>query len=62
MLKLYIEYWDTEEEKWKLSKMAWWKAIIAVLIDEDCSFAKVEKGKNINVIKMSGRRKNSNRG
>ena len=43
MLKLYVEYWDTEDRKWRLSKMIWWKAIIAVLVDEDCSFAKVIK-------------------
>ena len=43
MLKLYVEYWDEEDRKWSLSKMTWWKAIIAVLINEDCSFAKVIK-------------------
>ena len=52
MFKLYVEYWDTEDKKWKLNKMIWWKAIIAVLVNEDCSFAKVIKNKDTTFIQM----------
>lgn len=53
MLKLYVEYWDIEDREWRLSKMIWWKAIIAVLTNEDCSFAKVIKSKDMTVVKMN---------
>ena len=33
--------------------MIWWKAIIAVLTNEDCSFAKVIKSKDMTVVKMN---------
>ena len=52
MLKLYVEYWDTEDREWRLSKMIWWKAIIAVLVNEDCSFAKVIRNKDTTFIQM----------
>lgn len=50
---LYVEYWDTEDRAWRLAKLPFWKAIIAVLTNKDCSFAKVIKGKDITVVKMS---------
>ena len=52
MFKLYVEFWDAEDREWKLSKMIWWKAIIAVLVDEDCSLAKVIKNKDTTFIQM----------
>ena len=52
MFKLYVEYWDTEDREWKLSKMIWWKAIIAVLVNEDYSLAKVIKNKDTIFIQM----------
>ena len=52
MFKLYVEYWDTEDREWKLSKMIWWKAIITVLVNEDYSLAKVIKNKDTTFIQM----------
>lgn len=38
---MYIEWWDSVYREWKLSKMIFWKAILCVLLNEDCHFAKV---------------------
>jgi len=38
---MYVEWWDSTYREWQLSKMIFWKAILCVLLNEDCHFAKV---------------------